>query len=140
MRPKRLEIEGFASFRQRVEIEFGDADLFVLSGPTGAGKSSIIDAMTFALYGAVPRYANENLVFPVISQGLNEARVRLDFAVGAVTYTAVRVVRRTAGGASVREARLQDATERVLAGNAAELSEEVERLLGLPFKHFTRCV
>jgi exonuclease SbcC len=45
MRPLRLELEGFASFRERVCIDFESADLFVLSGPMGAGKSSIIDAL-----------------------------------------------------------------------------------------------
>lgn len=140
MRPRRLELEGFASFRERVEIDFADADVFALSGPTGAGKSSLIDALTFALYGAVPRYDNQALVWPVISQGMSEARVRLDFSVGDVAYSTVRVVRRTAGGATTKEARLEDATGRTLAGTADELSREIERLIGLPFKHFIRCV
>lgn len=140
MRPVRLDMEGFASFRQRVEIDFVDADLFVLSGSTGAGKSSVIDAITFALYGTVPRYDHQTLVWPVISQGLNEAKVRLDFVVGALVYSAVRVVKRTANGATTKEARLEDATGRVLAGTADELSDSVERLLGLPYQHFIRCV
>jgi exonuclease SbcC len=139
MRPVRLEIEGFASFRDRIEIDFEGADLFVLFGPTGAGKSSVIDALGFALYGSVPRYDDARLVAPVISQGMNEARVRLDFGVGGDTYTAVRVVRRTKTGATTREARLQRG-EQVLAGTADELTLEVEKLLGLPFQHFTRCV
>ena len=139
MRPERLEIEGFASFRERTLVDFTGADLFVLFGPTGAGKSSIIDAITFALYGAVPRYDNVRLVAPVISQGLNEARIRLDFSAGGKTYTAVRVVRRTRTGATTREARLEH-DGRTLAGNADELTAEVEKLVGLPFQHFTRCV
>ncbi|MGH7505624.1 MAG: AAA family ATPase, partial [Longimicrobiales bacterium] len=139
MRPIRLEVEGFASFRDRVEIDFVDADLFVLFGATGAGKSSVIDALTFALYGSVPRYDDTRLVAPVISQGMNEARVRLDFSVGGEEYTAVRVVRRTKTGATTREARLQRGDD-VCAGSAVELTSEVEKLLGLPFQHFTRCV
>lgn len=141
MRPRRLELEGFASFRERVVVDFADAELFALSGPTGAGKSSVIDAMIFALYGVVPRYGSQVLVWPVISQGMNEARVRLVFAVGDVEYTAVRVVRRTgAASATTKEARLEDASGRTIAGNADELSAAVARLIGLPFKHFTRCV
>lgn len=140
MRPQRLTLEGFASFRERVGVDFADADMFALSGPTGAGKSSLIDAMTFALYGAVPRYDHQALVWPVISQGLNEAKVQLDFSVGDAEYRTIRVVRRTSSGATTKEARLEDANGRVLAGTADELSAEVERLIGLPFKHFTRCV
>jgi DNA repair protein SbcC/Rad50 len=139
VRPERLEIEGFASFRERTILDFTDADLFVLFGPTGAGKSSIIDAITFALYGTVPRYDDARLVAPVISQGMNEARVRLDFVAHGERHTAVRVVRRTKTGATTKEARLER-DGRTLAGTADELTQAVERLLGLPFQHFTRCV
>ncbi|MGH2747416.1 MAG: AAA family ATPase [Actinomycetota bacterium] len=139
MRPTRLEVEGFASFRDSVAIDFADADYFALVGDTGSGKSSLIDAMCFALYGSVPRYGHKGLVFPVITQGQLEAKVRLDFAIGEDPYTAVRVVRRTPKGATTREARLERGTE-VLAGTADDLTAEVERLIGLSFEHFCKCV
>lgn len=139
MRPRRLELEGFASFRDRTSVDFGDAELFVLTGPTGSGKSSLIDAITFALYGAVPRYENKNLVWPIITQGKQEARVGLEFSLDGVSYMAARVVRRTKSGATTREARLERDGQ-VLAGNARELNEKIEQLLGLPFEHFTKCV
>ncbi|HEY1117977.1 MAG TPA: AAA family ATPase, partial [Acidimicrobiales bacterium] len=69
MRPVRVELEGFSAFRQLTVVDFTDADLFAFVGPTGAGKSSVIDGMVFALYGSVPRYGREGLVHPVISQG-----------------------------------------------------------------------
>jgi exonuclease SbcC len=140
MRPVRLELHGFASFRDPVVIDFADADLFVLFGPTGAGKSSVIDAITFALYGSIPRYDDRRLVAPAISQGANEAKVRLDFRAGDELFTAVRVVRRTKDGATTKEARLVRADGETIAGNADELTREAERLIGLPFEHFTRCV
>lgn len=141
MRPIRLELDGFASFRERVEVDFDGVELFALTGPTGAGKSSVIDAITFALYGSVPRYDDRRLVAPVISQGKLQARVRLDFAIGDSSYTAVRVVRRTVnGGATTKEARLERGDGSTLAGNAEELSTAVEQLIGLPFEHFTKCV
>jgi exonuclease SbcC len=55
----RLEIEGFGPFRRPQVVDFDAfaADgIFVISGRTGAGKSSILDAICFALYGSVPRY------------------------------------------------------------------------------------
>ncbi|MBW3658119.1 MAG: SMC family ATPase [Actinobacteria bacterium] len=143
MRPTRLELSGFASFREPTVVDLADADLFVLAGPTGAGKSSLIDAMTFSLYGSVPRYDNKNLVAPVISQGQLEARVQLDFVVGASSYRATRVVRRTRTGATTKEARLEQVTAAgttTLAGTADELTAGVEQLLGLSFDHFTTCV
>jgi len=139
MRPTRLELSGFTAFREPVEIDFAGADLFALVGATGSGKSSVIDAMCFALYGCVPRYGDRRLVAPAISQGKVEARVRLDFTVGGADYTAVRVVRRTKGGATTPEARLQHEDE-VLASGADEVTAAVESLLGLTFDHFTTCV
>ena len=59
MRMHRLEIEGFGPFRARQAVDFdafADDGIFLISGRTGAGKSSILDAICFALYGGVPRY------------------------------------------------------------------------------------
>ncbi|MDQ3645465.1 MAG: SMC family ATPase [Actinomycetota bacterium] len=139
MRPLRLELEGFTSFRDPTVIDLEDADYFVLVGPTGSGKSTVIDAMCFALYGSVPRYDDRRLVAPVITQGQLQAKVRFDFSVGDVTYTAVRVVRRQGKGATTKEARLERDGE-VLAGNADELTSAIVELLGLTFEHFTKCV
>ena len=143
MRPERLELHGFTAFREPVEIDFVGADLFALCGPTGSGKSSVIDAICFALYGVVPRYDDRRLVAPVISQGRLEARVRLDFAVADMHYSAIRVVRATGTGATTKEARLvrrRHGGEDVLAGTADELTAAVTALLGLTFEHFTTCV
>src|SRR3990170_4936506 len=57
MRLHALSITAFGPFADTVEVDFdalSDAGLFLLSGPTGAGKSSILDAVCFALYGDVP--------------------------------------------------------------------------------------
>jgi DNA repair protein SbcC/Rad50 len=138
MRPTRLELAGFTAFREPVEIDFTDADLFALVGVTGAGKSAVLDAMVFALYGSVPRLGRR-AVAPVISTGALEARVRFDFTYGGRDYTAVRVVRRTRAGATTREARLESGDE-VLAGDADAVTAAVETLFGLGFEQFTTCV
>jgi exonuclease SbcC len=139
MRPLRLELQGFTSFRDHTEIDFGDAEYFVMAGPTGSGKSTIVDAICFALYGSVPRYGHRGLVAPVITQGQLEAKVRLDFSVEGTPYTAVRVVRRSGSGATTKEARLECRGE-VVAGTADELTQAVTEIVGLSFEHFTKCV
>jgi exonuclease SbcC len=139
VRPLRVEVEGFSAFRERTVVSFAETDLFAFVGPTGAGKSSVIDAITFALYGAVSRYNDLGAVAPVINAQSAEAKVRLDFEVGGIAYTAVRVVRRQRDKASTREARLERNGE-VLAGKVSELDAAVEGLLGLNFEQFTKTV
>jgi len=59
VRIHRVEIAGFGPFRERqiVDLDAYAADgIFLIAGRTGAGKSSILDAICFALYGSVPRY------------------------------------------------------------------------------------
>ncbi len=139
MRPLRLELAGFTSFRDSTVVDFDGAELFALTGPTGAGKSSLVDAMCFALYGSIPRL-DRRAVAPIISLGRLEARICFDFTVGDAAYRAVRVVSRTkAGGATTKEARLEQASQS-LAGTADEVTAVVSSLLGLDFEQFTRCV
>lgn len=139
MRPLRVQVEGFSVYRGRVEVDFSDVDFFSLAGPTGSGKSSLIDAMVFALFGRVPRLGGK-AVAPVITAGTDRARVRFDFEVDGVEYTAVREARRTAtGGASVREARLEQ-NGSPLADGADDVTTEIEELLRLRFEDFTRTV
>ena len=142
MKPKRIELEGFTAYRTRTVIDFGDADLFVIVGATGSGKSSIIDAMIFALYGSVPRFDDQKLVQPVISQGKMEARVCCHFALDGKDYSATRIVRRSASDpskASTKEARLESGGE-VIASGAPEVTDAVVDRIGLTFDQFTRCV
>lgn len=139
MRPLRLRMKGFAAFRDDTEVDFSDLELAALVGPTGSGKSTVIDGITFALFGAVARYDDQRAVAPVINQLSTEARAELEFEVGGERYTAVRVVRRTSGGATTKEARLERDGE-ILAGRATEMGDAVEKVLGLDFDRFTKTV
>ncbi len=140
MRPLKLLMKGFGAFRDQTDIDLTDIDLMALVGPTGSGKSTIIDAITFALYGTVARYEDNRLVAPVINQTSTEARVLLEFELSDQIYTAIRVVRRTrGGGATTKEARLERGDE-VLAGDARAMSEQAEALLGLGVEQFNRTV
>lgn len=151
MRPIALDLNGFASFREAAQVDFTDADFFALVGPTGSGKSTIIDAMTFALYGSVPRWGRKGMVSLALAPTVARGTVKLVFEVGGDRYVVARELRRLGGQVSQRAAsleRLADPAGRaapgedteVLARDVAAVTETVERLLGLSYEDFCQCV
>jgi exonuclease SbcC len=158
MRPIRLDLAGFTVFRDETTLDFTDADFFVLVGPTGAGKSTILDAICFALYGQVPRWGGARGITNALAPSATEARVRLVFESANQRYVATRVVRRDGrGNVKTAAAGLQlmppgfdvtrldtgmslDDLGEVLAGTPAEMDEAVLEAVGLPYEQFTSCV
>lgn len=139
MRPLRIRAEGFSSYREAVELDLTGVEFFSLSGPTGSGKSSLIDSMIFALYGRIPRLGGR-AVAPVLAAGADRARVLFEFEVDGVAHTVVRLAQRTSsGGAAVKEARLENDSG-VIADGADDVTKAVEGLLRLRFEDFTRTV
>jgi exonuclease SbcC len=140
MRPERLIMRGFGVFRQVTEVNFTGVELFALTGPTGSGKTTVLDGICFALYGLVPRHGRRD-VAPVVTQGLTEAVVSLEFLVGEQRYTVARHVRKDAKRktATTDEATLERSGE-VVATGADAVTDAVKNLLGLDFDQFTTCV
>lgn len=92
MIPIKLRLTGFTSYRNTVEIDFAGFDLACISGPNGAGKSSLLDAITYALYGEA-RKRDE----AIINTGSPKAEVQLDFEYESQTYRIVRSITRGKG-------------------------------------------
>lgn len=94
MRILRLVIEGFGPFAGRQEIDFApldEAGLFLITGRTGSGKSSILDAICFALYGTAPRYDGAHARLRSDHAAVGTAtRVELEFAVATNRWRVVR--------------------------------------------------
>ena len=85
MIPVKLRLSGFTSYRDPVEIDFTGLDLACISGPNGAGKSSILDAITFALYGKA-RVQSE----AIINTTCETAEVTFDFEYEGQVYRVIR--------------------------------------------------
>ena len=151
MRPVMLDLHGFASFRDEAHVDFGDADFFALVGPTGSGKSTVIDAMTFALYGSVPRWGRKGMVSLALAPTVARGTVKLVFEVAGQRYVVARELRRTGGTVNQRAASLERlADPRGLARPGDQtvpmakdldgVNEAVEKLLGLRYEDFVQCV
>jgi exonuclease SbcC len=139
MRPISLYVEGFGCFRDAQEsLDFSDLSLFAISGPTGAGKSSVLDAMTFALYGYVPRLGKQG-VSDVISLGRDRMTARLEFAVGTRRFRVGRELRRKRAGAVILE-EITQAGAQLLADKVRSVDEEISTLTGLRYETFIQTV
>jgi DNA repair protein SbcC/Rad50 len=137
VRPLRLEVEGFTSFREKASVSFEDLDLFAITGPTGSGKSSLIDALVFALYGQVPRVGKEYK--QLISQGSERLSVRLDFEAGGRRYRVVRSAK-AAGAPQTRLEEVFEAGPQPLADRVRDIEAQIGAILGLDYDAFVRSV
>ena len=94
MKLHALELTGFGPFRetQRVDFDAFDRDgIFLISGRTGTGKSSILDGVSFALYGSVPRYeGGEKRLRSDHCFLTDPTEVRLEFTVGDARWRVTR--------------------------------------------------
>jgi exonuclease SbcC len=80
-----LEINGIGPYPGREAIDFeelNEAGVFVFSGPTGAGKSTILDAITFALFGEVPRGSSDRELVSTLRPTTETPEVVLDVTIG----------------------------------------------------------
>ena len=136
MRPLKLELEGFSVYRKRQSIDFSKLSFFVIQGKTGAGKTSIVDAITFALYGRVPRYGTQKAHRMVLSRGSDRMKVSLDFSVGGRRYRIERFYRAKPEDYSVR---VYEGEKRLDLGKA-QVDRWIEKVTGLDYRTFTRVI
>lgn len=146
MKPRLLKISGLNSFENQQIIEFNkltEKGLFGIFGPTGSGKSTILDAITIALYGKVTR-SNKGFI-NTITKNLN---VSYEFEIGVgkerKIYLAERNIKVNKNDRyNTKHARLVEKNpegEKIIAEGPTELQNEIHKIIGLTVDDFTRSV
>ena len=143
MRPLKLTIEGLRSFRAPEPIDFTGRDHVAIVGDTGAGKSSILEAITYALYGQTTFASQVNQ--ELMNDTSTHLRVVLRFRVSGETWEVARTLRRGGQGdvgqvrALLRSIDDDDATVEQIE-QVRRVNERIEDLLGLDSNAFLRTV
>ncbi|MEH2037202.1 SMC family ATPase [Nostoc sp.] len=140
MRPLELTLEGFTSFRKQANILFEKMELFAITGPTGAGKSSLLDAMTLALYGKVARKTQPK---ELLSQGSLKLQVSLRFLVDKTEYLVFRSWSYRTKAAQLTfklEKRINGEFQPFGEQKEAEINAVIEKALGMNFETFTKVI
>jgi DNA repair protein SbcC/Rad50 len=141
MRPHELTVEGFRSYRERSTFDWRGRRLVGIVGPIGSGKSSIIDAISFALFGKTP--AVERDTKSLIHQLCDQCHVQLVFEVDGEVWRVQRALRSRGQAGSKLELVSQDGAEpdvpEIVTGERA-INERIEGLLGMDFRAFCRSV
>jgi len=93
MRPRRLSIENFGPYRQKADIDFTSlGEFFLICGPTGSGKSTLFDAMAYALFGQAPgaRKGYESELVSDFAQPGAIPQVEFEFSLSGMVYRIIR--------------------------------------------------
>ncbi len=147
MRPISLEIEGLQSFEKREIINFEhlcEYGLFGIFGPTGSGKSTILDAITLAIYGEVVRIksgSREDTLFDLLNINSDKIYVSFSFKISETFYKLEREFRKGKKEKKVTSKKVIMYKENVvIAEKVGEIKEEIDKIIGLTMDDFTRSV
>jgi exonuclease SbcC len=134
MLPVRLEIRNFLAYRSPDPVRFDGIHLACLTGANGAGKSSLLDAVTWALWGKARARRDEELVH----LGQNDMYVQLDFVHEGVTYRVLRRRTRKSGGQGTLDLFILngDGPKTISEGSARATQSKINTLLRLDYETF----
>lgn len=147
MKPIKLELMGLNSYTDKQTIDFEkltSRGLFGIFGNTGSGKSTILDAITIALYGDISRDTTD-----YINSSCDKAIVKYEFEIGSKNnrkrYFVERTIKNSAtGGTKTSRVLLGEIKDNgdinVLADKVGEVKSKIQEIIGLTSDDFTRSV
>ena len=152
MRLHSLDLQAFGPFATPQQVDFdrlAGGGLFLLEGPTGAGKTTVLDAITFALYGGLAgEDAGEDRLHSHFASPDVEPSVTLEFSLRGIRYRITRVPehrrpKRRGQGFTTEAMRVhlerRDGTGWAsLSSNKAEVGDLIDQVVGLNRMQFTQ--
>ena len=154
MKPISLTIEAFGPYRDSVTLDFKELQnhsMFLISGPTGAGKTSILDAMVYALYGETSGEVRKtDAIRSDFAEPERMTRVDFSFAIGEAQYRVERLPKQLVAkkrGTGMREQNasatvyeMKDGEWKVIATSAAAIRDTIQRIIGFRKDQFLQVV
>ena len=154
MKPISLTIEAFGPYRDSVTLDFNELQahsMFLISGPTGAGKTSILDAMVYALYGEPSGEVRKtDAIRSDFAEPDRMTRVDFSFAIGDALYRVERLPKQMVAkkrGTGMREQnasatvyKMKDGKWKVIATSAAAIRDTIQRIIGFRKDQFLQVV
>ena len=154
MKPISLTIEAFGPYRDSVTLDFNELQnhsMFLISGPTGAGKTSILDAMVYALYGEPSGEVRKtDAIRSDFAEPDRMTRVDFSFAIGDARYRVERLPKQMVAkkrGTGMREQNasatvyeMKDGEWKIIATSAAAIRDTVQRIIGFRKDQFLQVV
>ncbi|MCX6767369.1 MAG: SMC family ATPase [Candidatus Micrarchaeota archaeon] len=134
---RSLRLKGWKS-HENTTLRFGKGTNLLI-GPMGAGKTSVLDSICFALFGTFPALKSRKVrledVVMARPQKRDKAEVEMAFDAGGKEFTVTRI----AGAKGVSEAVLKS-DGKIIDAQSQRVTEAVERLLGIDYELFTRAI
>ncbi len=135
----RVELKNWKSHHEN-SLEFGEG-VNGLIGTMGSGKSSVLEAVVFGLFGTTPKHNSrevklDDLIRRTPSEA-EKAEIQVEFMVDNEDYSVKRDIER---GKGTTRSELRKNGELIEAPSTRDVTKQVEKLLGLDFKSFTRAI
>ncbi len=149
MRPLQLELTAFGPYPKHQAIDFtalGGSDLFLIHGPTGSGKTSIFDGLTYALFGDLAGSRRPDRIRADRADKDLQTRVVFRFRMGDAVYSVERTPewerpKKRGGGTTTDPARatlVREGEAAAVATGASDVTRAVVAILGMDVNQFTQ--